>query len=85
MSTCTRSARNDGRTLSQWHTTKNNGPGYRYYVPQRENKEHAGASGLRRFPAAELESAVMDQLRAVRRSLDLLCDVLPGTAASGCG
>jgi len=33
-------------------------------VPQRDAKEHAGASGLPRLPAAELESAVLDQLRA---------------------
>src|SRR6218665_1852068 len=31
----------------------------------------------RRVPAAELESAVLDQLRAVLRSPDLLGDVLP--------
>ena len=68
---------NDGRALSPWHTTKKNGRRYRYYVPQRENKEHAGASGLPRLPAAELESAVLDQLRAVLRSPDLLGDVLP--------
>ncbi|MBL0419792.1 recombinase family protein [Ramlibacter sp. AW1] len=67
---------NDGRALSP-HTTKKNGRRYRYYVPQRENKEHAGASGLPRLPAAELESAVLDQVRAVLRSPDLLGDVLP--------
>jgi len=67
---------NDGRALSPFHTTKKNGRRYRYYVPQRENKEHAGASGLPRLPAAELESAVLDQLRAVLRSPDLLGDVL---------
>jgi len=55
---------NDGRALSPWHTTKKNGRRYRYYVPQRDAKEHAGASGLPRLPAAELESAVLDQLRA---------------------
>ena len=32
---------NDGRALSPFHTTKKNGRRYRYYVPQRENKEHA--------------------------------------------
>ena len=68
---------NDGRALSPFHTTKKNGRRYRYYVPQRENKEHAGASGLPRLPAGELESAVLDQLRAVLRSPNLLGDVLP--------
>jgi hypothetical protein len=32
---------NDGRALSPWHTTKKNGRRYRYYVPQRDAKEHA--------------------------------------------
>ncbi|WP_295492010.1 recombinase family protein [uncultured Ralstonia sp.] len=68
---------NDGRALSPFHTTKKNGRRYRYYVPQRENKEHAGASGLPRLPAAELESAVLDQLRSILRSPALLGDVLP--------
>ena len=68
---------NDGRALSPWHTTKKNGRRYRYYIPQRDAKEHAGASGLPRLPAAELESAVLDQLRAILRSPDLLSEVLP--------
>ena len=68
---------NDGRALSPWHTTKKNGRRYRYYVPQRENKEHAGASGLPRLPAAELESAVLDQLRAILRAPNLLGEMLP--------
>ena len=67
----------DGRALSPFHTTKKNGRRYRYYVPQRENKEHAGASGLPRLPAAELESAVLDQLRVLLRSPDLLGEILP--------
>ncbi|MEI7038321.1 recombinase family protein, partial [Fulvimonas yonginensis] len=68
---------NDGRALSPWHTTKKNGRRYRYYVPQRDCKEHAGASGLPRLPAAELESAVLDQLRAILRAPDLLGEMLP--------
>lgn len=66
---------NDGRALSPWHTTKKTGRRYRYYIPQRDAKEHAGASGLPRLPAAELESAVLDQLRATLRSPSLLGDV----------
>ena len=68
---------NDGRALSPFHTPKKNGRRYRYYVPQRETKEHAGASGLPRLPAAEIESAVLDQLRAILRSRDLLGEILP--------
>jgi len=67
----------DGRAMSPWHTSKKNGRRYRYYVPQRDAKEHAGASGLSRLPAAELESAVLDQLRAILRSPRLLGEVLP--------
>lgn len=68
---------NDGRALSPWHTTKKNGRRFRYYVPQRDAKEHSGASGLPRLPAAELESAVLDQLRAILRAPNLLGDMLP--------
>ena len=68
---------NDGRALSPWHTTKKNGRRYRYYVPQRDAKEYAGASGLPRLPAAELESAVLDQLRAILRAPNLLGEMLP--------
>ena len=68
---------NDGRALSPWHTTKKNGRRYRYYVPQRDAKEHAGASGLPRLPAAELESAVLEQLRTVLRAPELLRELLP--------
>ena len=71
----------DGRALSPFHTTKANGRRYRYYVPQRENKEHAGASGLPRLPAAELESAVLDQLRAILRAPALLAEILPPAMA----
>ncbi|TYP69647.1 MULTISPECIES: zinc ribbon domain-containing protein [Nitrosomonas] len=68
---------NDGRALSPWHTTKKNGRRYRYYIPQRDAKEHAGVSGLPRLPDAELESAVLDQLRAILRSPKLIGEVLP--------
>ncbi|WP_031597343.1 recombinase family protein [Ferrovum myxofaciens] len=68
---------NDGRALSPWHTTKKNGRRYRYYVPQRDAKEYAGASGLPRLPAAELESAVLEQLRTVLRAPELLREMLP--------
>lgn len=68
---------NDGRALSPWHTTKKSGRCYRYYIPQRDAKEFAGASGLPRLPAAELESAVLDQLRAILQSPAVLGDMLP--------
>ncbi len=58
-------------------TKKTTGKRYRYYLPMRDIKEHAGASGLPRLPAAELESAVVSQLRRVLRAPDLLGDVVP--------
>jgi DNA invertase Pin-like site-specific DNA recombinase len=67
----------DGRAMSPFQTAKQNGRRYRYYVPQRDIKEHAGASGLPRMPAAELESAVLEQLRGHLRSPDVVKEVLP--------
>jgi site-specific DNA recombinase len=58
----------DGRALTPWHS---------YYLPMRDLKEHAGASGLPRMPAAELESAVLDQLRNILRAPNLLSDLVP--------
>ena len=72
----------DGRALAPWHTTKRKtGRVYRYYVSQRDLKEHAGASGLPRLPAAELESAVLEQLRGLLRSPGLIADVVPKATA----
>lgn len=67
---------NDGRAFSPWHTTKKDGRRYRYYIHQRDAKEHAGASGLPRLPAAELESAVLEQLRGILRSPEMVADVV---------
>ena len=68
----------DGRALTPWHSTKKTtGRRYRYYLPMRDLKEHAGASGLPRMPAAELESAVLDQLRNILRAPNLLSDLVP--------
>ena len=68
----------DGRALTPWHSTKKTtGKRYRYYLPMRDIKEHAGASGLPRMPAAELESAVLDQLRNILRAPNLLDDLVP--------
>jgi len=54
--------------MSPYHTKNRYGRRYRYYQPQRDAKEHAGASGLPRLPAADLESAVMEQIRAILRA-----------------
>ena len=69
-----------------WHTTKRKtGRVYRYYVSQRDLKEHAGASGLPRLPAAELESAVLEQLRGLLRSPGLIANVVPKAKALSVG
>lgn len=65
----------DGRALTPWSTRKKNGRIYRYYLPTRENKEHAGASGLPRLPAGELEAAVLEQMRRVLRAPDMVAGV----------
>jgi len=68
----------DGHALTPWHSTKkSSGKRYRYYLPMREIKEHAGASGLPRMPAAELESAVLEQLRGILRNPNLLDELVP--------
>ncbi len=68
---------NYGRALSPWHSTKkSNGRRYRYCIPMRDTKEQAVASGLPRLPAAELESAVLEQLRGILRAPALLGEVL---------
>jgi site-specific DNA recombinase len=65
----------DGHALTPWFTRKKNGRLYRYYLPVRENKEHAGASGLPRLPAGELEAAVIEQLRRVLRAPAMITGV----------
>lgn len=65
----------DGWALSPWSATKKNGKRYRYYIPQRDTKEGTGASGLPRFPAQELENAVLAQLRHILRHPEMLGDI----------
>jgi site-specific DNA recombinase len=65
----------DGRALTPWFTRKKNGRLYRYYLQVRENKEHAGASGLPRLPAGEMEAAVLEQLRRVLRAPAMVAGV----------
>ncbi len=72
---------NDGRALSPWHTTKKNGRRYRYYIPQRDAKEFAGASGLPRLSASQLETTVLDQLRAIMRQPAMIGEIVPQAIA----
>lgn len=67
----------EGRALSPWQTVKKSGGRcYRYYIPQRDAKEYAGACGVPRLPAAQLEKAVFEQLRSLLRSLNLISPLL---------
>jgi hypothetical protein len=61
----------DGRALTVAWTRKGAGKLYRYYIHTRENREHAGASGLPRLPAIELEANVVQQMRLILRAPDL--------------
>ncbi|TCI00728.1 recombinase family protein [Roseococcus sp. SYP-B2431] len=63
----------DGRALSPTHARKN-GRLYRYYVAQRVLKGDAAGddSILRRVSAAEIETAVIDQVRALLRQPEIV-------------
>ena len=63
----------DGRALSPTHCRKN-GRLYRYYVAQRVLKgDAAGDDGIvRRVSAAEIEAAVVDQVRALLRQPEIV-------------
>ena len=62
----------DGRALSPTHTRRG-GRLYRYYVAQRVLKAQETEDGLvRRVSAAEIERAVMDQVRALLRQPEIV-------------
>ena len=71
----------DGRALSPWHTTKANGRTYRYYLSTRDIHEGRGTSGLPRLPAAELETAVVGQLRQLLRAPEMIEAMIPQALA----
>jgi site-specific DNA recombinase len=71
----------DGRALTPWHTTKAGGRTYRYYLSTRDTHEGRGASGLPRLPAAELEAAVVGQLRHLLRTSEMIEAMVPQAAA----
>jgi DNA invertase Pin-like site-specific DNA recombinase len=60
-----------GAAMSPSHTRKN-GRLYRYYVSQDALKRGDATSPLRRVPAGEIETAVIDQLRRVVRSPEII-------------
>ena len=61
----------DGAAFSPTHTRKG-GRLYRYYVSQTVLKHGAGSCPVGRVPAGEIETAVIDQLRAVFRQPEIV-------------
>ncbi len=61
----------DGAAFSPTHTRKG-GKLYRYYVSQTVLKHGAGSCPVGRVPAGEIETAVIDQLRAVFRQPEIV-------------
>ena len=60
-----------GRAMTPAHTRKG-GKLYRYYVSTDVLKRDADACMVRRVPAAEIESAVVDQLRGLLRAPEII-------------
>ncbi len=61
----------DGAAFSPTHTRKKDKL-YRYYISQSVLRHGAGACPVGRVPAAEIESAVIDQLRAILRQPEIM-------------
>ena len=61
----------DGAAFSPTHTRKS-GKLYRYYVSQSVLRHGAGVCPVSRVPAAEIESAVIEQLRAIFRQPEIM-------------
>jgi hypothetical protein len=60
-----------GRAMTPSHTRKG-GKLYRYYVSTDVLKRDADSCSVRRVPAAEIESAVIEQVRGVLRSPEII-------------
>jgi DNA invertase Pin-like site-specific DNA recombinase len=61
----------DGRAMSPTHTRRGDKL-YRYYVSQAVIKGGADASPVARLPAGEVEAAVIDQIRTLLRSPEIV-------------
>ena len=60
-----------GRAMTPTHTRKG-GKLYRYYVSTDVLKRDADACTVKRVPAAEIESSVIEQVRGLLRTLDII-------------
>ena len=67
----------DGRAFSHWCSSPRNGRSYSYYIAQKDIAVGAGASGLPRFRAYDLEKMVVNNLRAHFRNPTELIELLP--------
>ena len=67
----------DGRAMSPWLSSAYKGRKYAYYIPQREIAEGAGASGLPRLQAANLNDQVWSSLRQLLSTPEQLLAHLP--------
>ena len=67
----------DGRAMSPWLSSAYKGRKYAYYIPQREIAEGAGASGLPRLQAANLNDQVWSCLRQLLSTPEQLLARLP--------
>lgn len=61
----------DGRAMTPTHTRRR-GRLYRYYVSTKVLKTDAGACPIGRVPAAEIEAAVIDQVRRLLQSPEII-------------
>ncbi len=67
----------DGRAMFPWLSSAYKGRKYAYYIPQREIAEGAGASGLPRLQAANLNDQVWSSLRQLLSTPEQLLARLP--------
>lgn len=72
----------DGRAMSPWLSSAHNGKKYAYYIPQREIAEGAGASGLPRLQARNLNDQVWDYFRRSLADPQFMIDHLPDALTS---
>src|SRR5207237_8434925 len=61
----------DGKAMSPTHTRKRDKL-YRYYISQSVLKKGAGACQVSRISASEIETAVIDQVRGLLRSPEII-------------
>ena len=72
----------DGAAFSPTHTRKG-GRLYRYYISQTVLKHGAGSCPISRVPAGQIETAVIDKLRAVFRQPEIIAGTWRAAQAQG--